>query len=349
MFSKSFWIGCFAVALIVFCLSGSVSSQGSPDQIKFILYEGNPVLDEGSSTDWDGASVTNPEVVFYDDLYHMFYTGIAQGYIDGGIGYATSADGLVWQKHPSNPILVADGTGFDAATVSWPVVLVDGDTWVLYFSGQDRIDGTISIGRATAPDPSGPWTKDEDPVLLIGSTGTWDHGGVYPISVLSTDAGYRMYYAGGAIWDEHQTMIGLATSPDGISWTKYDDPTTTDPAFAESDPVLGTGFDGWETRNIWGGDVRQTEDGWEMFYSEHDRLGAKYTVDCATSDHGIQWVKCAGNPVVSPEDDPSRPILGIFADSVVVSDSTYMLYYDYHWNVSRSGGISVAIGTISAE
>jgi hypothetical protein len=349
MFRKSFWIGCFAVVLVVFCLSGSVSSQGLPDQIKFTLYEGNPVLDEGSSfADWDGDSVTSPEVVFYEGLYHMFYTGIAPGRYDGGIGYATSADGFVWQKHPSNPILVANGTGFDAATVSWPAVLVDGDTWVLYFSGQDRIAGTILIGRATALDPSGPWTKDEDPVLLIGQAGTWDHGGVYPISVLSTDAGYRMYYAGGAIWAENQTMIGLATSSDGITWTKYDDPTTTDPAFAESDPVLGTGFDGWETRNIWGGDVRQTEDGWEMFYSERDQPEEKYSINCATSDDGIHWVKCAGNPLVSPEDDPFL-VASLFADSVVVSGSTYMLYYDYHWTLGRIGGISVAIGTTSGE
>jgi hypothetical protein len=38
--------------------------------------------------------------------------------------------------------------------------------------------------------------------------------------------------------------IGYATSTDGIMWTKYDNPATTNPPYAESDPVLVPGSPG---------------------------------------------------------------------------------------------------------
>ena len=341
------------IVIIVFVFTGGAFGQEPSGEIGFSVYAGNPVLETGSRAEWDEGSVTNPEVVFFDGLYHMFYLGTTSAHTHAAIGYATSEDGLVWQKYASNPVLEADGAGFDTVTLHWPVVLVDGDTWLLYFSGQDKFGGTLLIGRATAQAPSGPWTKDESPVLMVGKAEAWDSGAVYPISVHKTDEGYMMFYAGGNKWWEGQTGIGLATSSNGITWTKYDDPDTTEPAFADSDPVLRIGFEDWQMDSLWGGDVLQTDNGWEMFYSEKghppDKQAMKYYIGCATSDDAIYWVKCAANPLVSPEDDPMFFLAGLFADLVVVSDSTYMLYYDYQWTAGARGGISVAIGTASDD
>ena len=49
--------------------------------------------------------------------------------------------------------------------------------------------------------------------------------------------------------DGDNFRIGYATSSDGIAWTKYDDPSTTAPPYAESDPVLGLGPGSFET--VW--------------------------------------------------------------------------------------------------
>jgi hypothetical protein len=189
-------------------------------------------------------------------------------------------------------------------------------------------------------------------VLTKGNTGEWDSAGVYPSSIIATDKGYVMYYSGGDIIGGMEAMIGMATSPDGLQWTKYDDPTTTDSPYAESDPVLQAGFEGWRMNGVAGGIVRQTAGGWEMFYSETGRAEGErlpaYRIGYATSDDGIHWVKYDGFPILSAKDDPAASsVRNVIAGSVVVNDSTYLLYYDYHW--STGGGIGVATGTITRE
>jgi hypothetical protein len=91
------------------------------------------------------------------------------------------------------------------------------------------------------------WTKDtlNNPVLDPGPSGAWDDGSVAIPSILFEGNTYHMWYAGRS----SNQRIGYATSPDGITWEKYDDPTTTDPQFAESDPVLNPGQPGaWDEK-----------------------------------------------------------------------------------------------------
>jgi hypothetical protein len=70
-------------------------------QTEWKKYPGNPVLDLGPSGTWDDYDVSGPTVLFDGKKYQMWYYGS-----DGSnyeIGYATSADGIVWVKIP--PIL----------------------------------------------------------------------------------------------------------------------------------------------------------------------------------------------------------------------------------------------------
>ncbi len=149
-------------------------------------------------------------------------------------------------------------------------------------------------------------------------------------------------------------MIGMAISSDGITWTKYDDPATADSPYAESDPVLQTGFGDWRMETLRGASVRQTADGWEMFYSEKGWTSGQtvnaYRIGLATSDDGIHWAKYEAFPILRSEDDPAEPESehsNMVICSIVVTDSTEFLYYDYHW--SMGGGIGVATGTVTQE
>jgi hypothetical protein len=332
-----------------------VSGQGeSGITVNLTPYEGNPILGKGPAGSWDSLSVWAPTVVFHDGLYHMFYTGAAPGWRTFEIGYATSTDGLTWEKYAENPVFKADGTGFDAAAVGASPVLLEGNTWVLYYMGEKTVGVGGPIGRATAPDPTGPWTRSEDPVLTSGSPTEWDAQGLIPCSAIATGGGYVMYYLGlgSSISTEANDMIGMATSPDGIAWTKYDDPATTDPPYAESDPVLPLGLEGWKMSNIYEVTVRPTTEGWEMFYSEKgwskDYGIPVYRIGYATSDDGIHWTKDSAFPILTYKDDPtSSTLMHLLPSSVVVTDSTYLLYYDYHW--STGGGIGVATGTITRK
>jgi predicted GH43/DUF377 family glycosyl hydrolase len=283
----------------------------------------------------------------------MFYNGIASPGLDTmAIGYATSADGRSFTKHASNPILTGDESGFDARRVGYGVPLFEEDTWILYYNagGTERGLGK-TIGRATAPAPSGPWARRQQPVLAAGGSGEWDSLSIVPESVVATEEGYVMYYSGEyGYYDEDGRpvgviMIGMATSPDGITWTKYDDPATTDPPFAESDPVLQPGPpDSWDSAIVWECAVHKVAGGWEMFYtgSNQQRIQIGY----ATSSDGFHWTKHRENPIFVPEIDPlateTEPPL-LEAPSVVVNDSTYTLYYDYGL---IPGGIGVATGKI---
>lgn len=342
-------IAALAAAVLLVAHAPLAGGQGESNiTIKLTPYEGNPI-DKGPAGSWDNQWVSFATVLFHDGLYHMFYTA-------GGteaIGYATSTDGLAWENYAENPVFEADGTGFDAVSVGGSAVLVEGDTWVLYYTGE-RAPGTMSgVGRATAPGPTGPWTRSEDPVLTSGSPGEWDVPGIIPVSVIATSEEYIIYYyAGDIIWGGTVLMIGRATSPDGVHWTKYDDPTTTERPYAESDPVLPIGLEGWTMSDICGGVVRQTAEGWEMFYSEKGRSESEttiaYRIGYATSDDGIHWTKYSGFPILTYKDDPAASTsVHLIADAVVVNDSTYYLYYDYHW--STGGGIGVATGTVTRE
>jgi hypothetical protein len=66
------------------------------------------------------------------------------------------------------------------------------------------------------------------------------------------------------------TNIGYATSPDGINWTKYDDPITTVPPYDESDPVLDIGLPAsWDDTyvGLCGVIFDNTESRYKMWYS----------------------------------------------------------------------------------
>ena len=249
----------------------------------------------------------------------MFFNG-TRNWSTFEIGYATSSDGLTWEKYAGNPVFQADGTGFDADAVGLGAILVEGDTWVLYYMGQTSVGIGGPIGRATAPSPTGPWTRSEDPVLAVGGHNEWDAYGGTPISVIATDEGYVMYYLGLGlpITTELRDNIGRATSPDGVIWTKYDAPSTTEPPYTESDPVLAIGLEGWEMSNLYDSAVGRTADGWEMFFSEKgmsdDYELIVYRIGYATSADGIHWTKSTNFPILSAEDDQVAP----FGGNVVV-------------------------------
>ena len=76
------------------------------------------------------------------------------------------------------------------------------------------------------------WTKYPSPVLTRGFSGDWDEKNVLMPSVLFDGSVYHLWYVTYDFVAERSEYIGYATSSDGISWTKYDDPSTTDPPFS---------------------------------------------------------------------------------------------------------------------
>jgi predicted GH43/DUF377 family glycosyl hydrolase len=109
----------------------------SSDGITWSLNPTSAVLEKGTSGAWDDKATETPNVVFYNNQYHMFYTGYQTNTVTGyKIGHAVSNDGITWTKDASNPIITPTGTPteFDGSAVAEPGAVVYNNKIYLYFS-----------------------------------------------------------------------------------------------------------------------------------------------------------------------------------------------------------------------
>ncbi|MCP4539909.1 MAG: DUF1565 domain-containing protein, partial [Chloroflexi bacterium] len=184
----------------------------SSDGISWTKYPANPVL-TGTAGAWDESGEHGPFVLKEDGVYKMWYEG-NNGNVRQ-LGYATSTNGIYWNKYPGNPVLEAGPEGFDQDTAGHGSVLNDRGTYKLwYYAGGDQ--GAI-IAYATSPDGIN-WTK-QGPVLKPASAGSWDDKALSGPSVLKLNSTYWMWYAAGG--SQEFSAIGVVTSTDGITWTRF--------------------------------------------------------------------------------------------------------------------------------
>jgi predicted GH43/DUF377 family glycosyl hydrolase len=194
---------------------------------------GDPVLDASSDpTAFDARGVAGPDVV-YDPAdasapFKMWYSGI--GDVFGAIGYATSTDGLTWTRYDDagtpaddDPVLDHGEAGSpDSFAAADPAVLKDGETWKMWYTGDDS--NKKRIAYATSPDGIS-WTKGgkvispEDP----GANANYQFGAFAP-TVWKTANGFNMLLAGRknlgtATAPVFQTRVMRASSSDGIDWS----------------------------------------------------------------------------------------------------------------------------------
>jgi predicted GH43/DUF377 family glycosyl hydrolase len=195
----------------------------SPDGINWTKYAGNPVLDPGTSPSWDEGFVNFAGVISDSGVYKMWYTGGSDLTGTARIGYATSPDGINWTKYAGNPVVDAGPSAWDSVWAFAPVVIFDGSTCRMWYSGADTFpmwEGNLRIGLATSSDGTA-WTKSSsNPVLDLDPTG-WDSGSVTGPWVIFDGDTYHMWYHGGVPGGGNVEVIGYATSTDGTSWTKY--------------------------------------------------------------------------------------------------------------------------------
>ncbi len=232
-------------------------------------------------------------VIYHDGQFHMFSNFFNSWPGKTVTYYYTSPDGQTWTRSLAEPLFTIDDVPLDGtgALVLSGLVQPDG-TWVLYYHTFTANSQPGTIGRATANSPTGPWHFDETAVLSPGSQGEWDDGQVMRVNVLPHENGYVMYYAG--VNKQGQSSIGLAFSTDGITWEKYNDPTTTDAPYSESDPIMEPELT-WEGRSLGRPEVVQTADGWIMLYEG----GGGNQTGLAISQDGIHFARDAANPILT--------------------------------------------------
>ncbi|MEN8139383.1 MAG: T9SS type A sorting domain-containing protein [Bacteroidota bacterium] len=303
-----------------------------------------PVLSYGDPDEWDDETVWFPCVIKDGDTLKMWYTGRDEIIWQAGIanvGYAWSLDGITWDKYSGNPVLTAD-LPWEESSVGPDAVIKDGNTLKMWYSGPGGNGFATSVYGKT-------WSKHPDPIgPYEGPAGDWDDAGVWVQTVIKDAGQYKMWYTGlrpGFPQIQALPQIGLATSTDGLQWTKHDDPTTTEAPFASSDPVLELGeTDAWDQHRAMLPNVLKNVSGYEMWYTGLKgpiNTSVLQHIGYASSTDGISWIKHSENPIFT---DPREWGKGIYGGSVLFYDDDYHLWFACFHNLITGAQASPQIG-----
>ncbi len=277
---------------------------------------GRQVLGLGTAV-WDKGGVFTPFVIYDGASFTMWYSGETEKGFDT-ICMATSNDGVSWSRYAKNILLRGVAGSWDSGSVIEPWVIHQGTGYKMWYTGEvlDSNGDPVKneIGYATSPDGI-QWTKySGNPVLTLGSRGSWDESFVSRPIVISSGLSYTMYYIG-----ENQTenfQIGMATSSDGIHWTK-------------SGPIQYPDSDtGWDStdNDIDLGSIQRLPNIYLMAYSGAIDEGSPHQIGLASSNDGINWTPYLNNPVIINGTRGDWDASLFDANIVKVGDNYYVYY-----------------------
>jgi len=176
-----------------------------------------PVIVLGPRRGWE-SDLNRPGIVKKDGLYHLWFTGQANG--RSNIGYAVSRDGITWERKSNNPVLMPEDP-WEKVAVMCPHVEWDEQESVfkMWYSGGEQYEPN-AIGYATSKDGLS-WDKHaNNPIFFNDSKTAWEQHKVTACQVFKHDDNYLMFYIG--FEDEDHARIGIARSRDGITnWQRH--------------------------------------------------------------------------------------------------------------------------------
>lgn len=182
------------------------------------LADGSPaslIVAKGTGGDWDLyiREIGNviDEGTAGAQRYKLTYTGHNDATYDDTttthIGWAYSSDGASWTK---------GGELITSRSLEDPFLIKHDGTYYLYV--EDKADTPFRNIRLYTSTDFSTW-NDQGDILDIGTAGAWDDQDVSSPVVWREGSTWKMLYEGRKASGQ-QGEIGLATSSDGISWTK---------------------------------------------------------------------------------------------------------------------------------
>ena len=147
---------------------------------------------------WERESLWCSHVIYEEDeeIYKMWYSGGASWMAEAdAIGYATSKDGIHWEKHPANPIFTPDpDIHWEMYKVSANYVWKHDDWYYMTYLGSDS-DMRAANGMARSRDGIH-WERHPDNPTFGAIEGDWDCAGNCKATVVDTGDGYMAWYNG---------------------------------------------------------------------------------------------------------------------------------------------------------
>jgi predicted GH43/DUF377 family glycosyl hydrolase len=162
---------------------------------------------------WEKDSIMCPCVIYDDQerVFKMWYSGGGR-YEPDAIGYATSPDGIAWQKHPLNPVLASDPSfAWEKDRVAAMHVMKENGYYLGFYIGFADAFEKACIGLARSKDGISNWERYEgNPILIPGRPGQWDDCNVYKPYVIHHEGKWMLWYNASRRSDRVE-QIGLAT------------------------------------------------------------------------------------------------------------------------------------------
>jgi len=113
----------------------------SPDGVTWTRVTNVPVITPLPNSSWESHRVAGAHVFRKDEWLYAAYIGFAADFDRSSVGIARSLDGIEWQRHAANPVITHGEPGeFDSINVYKPFVVVEGETWRVWFNGSTLID-----------------------------------------------------------------------------------------------------------------------------------------------------------------------------------------------------------------
>ncbi|MBS1857797.1 MAG: hypothetical protein JST11_20675 [Acidobacteria bacterium] len=213
-----------------------------------------PVAPTGAAGTWDRYLETPTVRRNPDSTLTMWYTGHPNFNVSNtaiGQMVSTDAQGTTWIRG-SAPIYTPAPGAWDGSLACGPTVVKGPDgTWYLYYTGAGTT-GAEGVGLLTSTDGAH-WTRYGNGPVLAAQPGAWDSE-ILEQSAIYFQGQFWMWYSayrGPLDMKTTPISIGLATSPDGIHWTRY-----------TNNPVIGPGAPGtWDDLRVLAPDVAVQPDG----------------------------------------------------------------------------------------
>lgn len=169
-----------------------------------------PVLK--ASVPWEEVAVMCPHVMWdgTSRQWKMWYSG-GQQYEPNAIGYATSKDGLRWDKYAANPVLTPDtNEAWEKNRVTAAQIIHwDGWYYAFYIGFRDIDHAQIGMGRSK--DGITGWVRHADNPIVRPTPGGWDADACYKPFAVYSDDHWKLWYNGR---HEHLEQIGLVIHRD---------------------------------------------------------------------------------------------------------------------------------------
>jgi len=262
--------------------------------VRFTPVAANPVFSGTREDTWDRSIRERGFILYEDSLYKMWYTGYRGADNDPkALGYATSADGIHWERYAGNPVFSEKWTE---------------DMFVFRHEGKYFMvaEGTNDVAHLLSGDDGIRWHKVGDLVILT-TTGDTIPGPYGTPLVWIENGKWHLFY------ERNDEGVWLAVSYDHITWRNLQD-----------EPVLKKGPSAYDAGAVAANQVIRYGDRYFMYYhgsSDPDwnkpEANSVWSSNVAMSTDLVHWVKYPGNPIVAG--DHSSPI-------VVSHEGSYLLF-----------------------